>query len=169
MSAPPEVSRMFRVLWPSRPQRKKAPPLRRLSLEQLEDRYCPAAPVLSPLQVVSDGVSVTISGQVLDENPESAMILLSGGVSGVAYADSSGQFSYTGAWQGVPVTSVWAMDQEYLSSAFETVVMEPPPPDLDPFLSFNVEYLENRQIRVTGQVTDEHPGGLSVCINGAAN
>jgi hypothetical protein len=87
---------MFGLFRSSHPQPKKSVSRQsRPRLEQLEDRYCPAAAMVSYLAAYSCGNWVTVYGQVSDESPETAQVILGGSLNAVVVPDSSGYFDYT--------------------------------------------------------------------------
>src|SRR5262245_20603273 len=99
-----------------RSARRAAPPRRRLALEALETRDCPAAPLIASLQVTYNGQnSVTLSGFVQDETPSFDHVLFSGAAIGCTSVAPNGQFSYTtNATLGL--VSAVAIDIEMLRS-----------------------------------------------------
>jgi hypothetical protein len=64
-------------------------------LEALENRSCPAAPVMSLAAAAAGNTMVTLSGVVQDEAPAGLWIWFSGAYTGCAETDSSGAFSVT--------------------------------------------------------------------------
>jgi hypothetical protein len=135
-----------------------------MRFESLEGRYCLAAPTIDSFQIDSvSGTTVSVSGYVTDESPETVEVDFSGALEGSTYANGSGYFSYSGEAQFGTIDAV-ALDEEMLSSDSAEVTIESDVPVID---SLSVTYGYHTEVTITGQVIDEDPGGLYVYFTGA--
>ncbi len=152
---------------PSKPRSSRAPRAQ-LGLEQLEERNCPAAPSISGLTATHIGSWLAIEGTVTDESPATAQVRIGGALSTQITPDASGWFGYVTSWSSGTQVTAQAVDNEMLTSGVSTATIANPP-DANPFLMFMVTYNSQRQITVTGRLTDESPGGRVVTISGMAS
>ncbi len=158
---------MFRFISCRRRRRPAQKPKthRRIQFESLERRYCLSAPTITAFQIDSiDGRTVSVSGYVADEDPETVCVDIYDSLYGGVSPNASGYFSYSGEayWPGT-ITAV-AYDQEYNLSAPAEVAFSDDPPSVD---SLAVTYGTGTEVTITGQVTDETPGGLPVDFYGS--
>src|SRR5436309_8939395 len=111
-----EVS-MLGLFRRARTSRKALPASRaRLSVEPLEDRYCPAAPTIMSLTAQHSGTTLYITGSVSDEQPAQASVVLSGAVSVSLTPDSAGMFSYQTPYTSGTQVTAQATDVEGLTA-----------------------------------------------------
>jgi hypothetical protein len=136
-------------------------------VEPLEDRFCPAAPMMY-FSATKIGAELVVSGQVMDEVSSQIQVTLTGAVSAQVNTDANGRFSYiTDSWSGTSVTGQ-AKDVENLTSTPPPVTIITPT-DASPFLQLGVTYGQQKQITLTGRLVDEAPGGRTVTFSGAAS
>ena len=150
---------------------KKARPANRekrneSSVETLERRIYLSAPSISGLSVVenTDG-TVTISGNVQDESPETATVDLSGIVTDSVTPDSNGDFSVVTDPSSLGTVYAVATDDESLQSGTEDVELSSDAPSI----TLSIQYGEENEVTLSGTVTDEAPGGLAVTLSGAVD
>src|SRR5262245_11656930 len=153
-------------------QRARGPasqvPKARLAVEQLEDRFCPVAPMLSNLGAVHIGSSLVVSGRVLDESPGTVRVTLTGAVSPQVPPNSSGDLNSSWRWPGWPAATSQATDNESLTSGpLSATIAEPV--NANPFITLSVSYGAQRTVTLSGRVVDEVPGGRTVALSGAAS
>jgi len=140
-----------------------AKPFRRsLLVESLEDRTCPAAPVLNFSVVEYNGMA-HIQGTVTDETPELNFVFFSGATNAVAVADASGNFSVASATSTGTISGIaYDMSEGLLSEQVDALFMSQ-----GPTVSFTAVWGANRQVTITGTVTDESPAQTTVVFSGA--
>jgi len=141
-----------------------APPAR-LRVEELESRYCPAAPVMTLNVLELARNQVQLSGHVTDENPTAVVVTFGGQASGVAVPNSSGDYSVIKPASGLGMITASGTDAEGLTSMpvlmnFTSAV---------PTLTLSYTWLGDRGVHLTGHVTDEFPGNRTVTFTGAAS
>jgi hypothetical protein len=138
---------------------------RRLRFETLEGRCVPsAAPVIDALAMYEmpwGGIGVT--GHVVDESPEGLTVTLTGAVQGCATVESDGDFSFTISGGQVGPLSATVVDWDYQQSEVATVQFTSNVPMIT---GFTVTEGACGTVIVTGCVSDESPGGLTVDIAG---
>ena len=140
---------------------------RRIQFESLERRYCLSAPSITSMQIDAvEDTTVSVSGYVTDESPETVQVEFYDILSGSTSPDASGYFTYTGeaSWLGTIVA--YALDEEVLQSEPAEVDLTSDEPTIN---SLALDYGYHTAITITGQVIDEDPDGLTVYISGAAN
>jgi len=131
----------------------------------LERRYCLSAPALTSLEIDSiDDRTVSLSGYVSDESPETVEVDFFGAVIGIATPDASGYFAFSAEADWLGEIEAVAYDEECLSSDSAFVEVTSDVPMID---SLSVEYGEGTEITITGQVIDDGPDGLTVDFTGA--
>jgi hypothetical protein len=161
-----EVDLMFGFFTHRRPRPAAARPRStRLTLEALEDRWCPAAPSVTLSVTEMMGHMVRLTGTVTDENPASATVSFSGVVSGGTTADAAGNYTAMAMASTLGTINAIAQDQEGLSSNPVQVNFT----SAAPTITLTITYHPQRGITLSGQVTDEVPGGRTVSISGVAN
>src|SRR5262249_17642102 len=85
----------------------------RLQVEQLEDRFCPAAPTLSALTATQIGSSLVVTGQVSDESPATVRVDLGSAVTASVTPKCNGYFSYIqDNFSGGSTVTIQAFDNE---------------------------------------------------------
>jgi hypothetical protein len=137
-----------------------------LSLESLEERYCPASPPLISLtaQPLNSGRLVELSGTVTDSNPTSVTVTFSGVVSASTTPDAAGDFACSAQAVGLGTVSAVATDGAGLSSAPAQATLTNPAPTL----TLTIAYGAQRSITLSGRVTDNQPGACTVTFTGVA-
>lgn len=155
-------------MWFSTRKCKAQNPLRRKRLgrfERLESRWCPAAPTITSFAaVIGPGRSVTLSGQVSDENPSMVMVQFTGAVLATVFTNSQGQFSYTTQNCQLGTVTAKARDMEMLWSQPVTADITSATPSISNLTV--VESGPNRQVTISGTVSDEDKHGMVVSITG---
>jgi hypothetical protein len=144
---------------PRTPQSRQARPW----LEALEARDCPAAPVISQLNIVyGTGRTVTIQGTVQDDHPDTCAIALGGVVSGTAPVAVDGTFSVTTQATGLGTATATVTDDQQLT-AEATALVESKAPDIT---NFRVVQGQGGLWIFSGQVVDESPTTARVQLAG---
>jgi len=148
---------------PKRLARRPAPSARP-GVEQLESRYCPAAPVVTLTVQELASHQVRLSGHVTDENPSTVLISFGGKAAGLTAANSNGDYSDTVTPDGLGTITASGYDNEGLTSntasaSFTSAV---------PTITLTYTWQGSRSVRVSGHVTDEFNSGLTVMFSGAA-
>jgi hypothetical protein len=136
----------------------------RLSVEGLESRWCPAGPVIgsfSAAAVPGQGNAVVLTGTVSDPGASSLSLTLQGGVS-LTTAVSNGSFSVQTQASALGTIVAQATDNLSLSSSQVSTQLAVPAPTL----SFTVSQDGQHNVTVSGQVTAQSPGGLTVTLSG---
>ncbi len=137
---------------------------RRIEFESLERRYCLTAPAITSLQIDSiDDTTVSLSGYVSDESPETVEVDFFGAFSGSTSPNASGYFAFSADADWLGDIAAVAYDEESLSSDSAYVEVTSDVPTLD---SLSVEYGEGTEFTITGQVIDDSPGGLTIDFTG---
>lgn len=144
----------------ARPGRRFRP-----GLEALEGRDCPAAPVITAFDatIVSDRL-VSLTGQVTDEDLSSVMISFGGAASGGTRPDAQGNFALQVTADRLGTIEARAFDREMLFALAQDTITSPAPT-----ISLSVAQAGGKNVRITGLVIDDFPGGLSVMIGGVAS
>lgn len=157
---------MFRLFKPSCPRRNAGAPRQvRLGLEVLEERDCPAATSIGSFSYTSlGGNQVQLSGYLAGTDLEGSPVTFGGVATGQTAADASGYFSLQTSASGVGTVSAnaYTPSWQFVDSEEVTITTQAPT------ITLSVTYGSQRQITLSGQVTDEDPGGLLVSIDGAA-
>jgi hypothetical protein len=154
---------MFASLWQARsPLRSRVTP----TLERLETRDCPAAPVIISLgATLSSGNMVTLLGTVIDENPGTVQITFSGVVSGSTMANSRGGFALQTTAAALGTIFADAVDGECLSSEQASTSITSDQPII---WDFTATDLGDGVYEFRGYVMDEYPPGMTVRLTGLA-
>jgi len=111
---------------------------------------------------INSGKQIQVQGTVQDENPSGVTITLSGVASGSITPSSNGQFSYVTTASGLGTVNAVARDQESLNSNTASAQITSTSPGMTLILNKN-----SQGTTVSGVVTDEAPGGLTVTFGGA--
>ncbi len=139
----------------------------RLSLEILEARELPAAPVISYMSTEIVAGNLIVSGQVQDEVPAQVTIQISGSVGGSVTTDVAGRFVFVRPYSSLTAAVLaQASDLEGLLSGQLAVAIPPIIGDQAPFVTLSVSYGSQRTVTLFGTVYDEHPAGLTVALSG---
>ena len=137
------------------------------TLELLEGRDCPAAPVINTFTAVqASGSQVVLSGTITDENPLTVCMAFTGAATGSASVNANGQFSVTVALASIDEVHATATDENNLSSDTLTVT----PANSPPIVTLEAILAEGPGNIWTfrGRVNDEFPAGLTVYLNDLA-
>jgi hypothetical protein len=142
-------------------------PRARLVVERLEDRWCPSAPAITSFSATpTTGTTVQLSGYVSDSNPASVQISFGGVMGGTTTANAQGYFTYTGQASGLgTVTAVGVDGQNLTSNQAQTQVASSAPT----IGGLTVTYGSQRTVTVTGMVTDENPGNMTINFSGVVS
>jgi hypothetical protein len=136
----------------------------RLLVERLEDRDCPSCTLTDFTATVTSGTTVQLTGHVSDDNPSAAIqVNFSGVMSGSVSMNSQGDFTFTGQashYGFVYATAVDSLDQ--VSNQMSAYVTGNAPV----VGNLAISYGQGRTVTVTGTVTDQNPGGLTVWLSG---
>src|SRR5262249_47574074 len=123
----------------------------------------PAAPVITSFNAtVLSGHMVSLTGTVADENPAGVQVMFSGVATGSATANAAGQFSLTTPASTLGTINAQARDTQMLWSQSKSSTIT----SNAPALTIRLTPGANHQVTVSGQVTDESPGGLPVAFGG---
>jgi len=134
----------------------------RPALEPLEDRWCPAAPVISLSWEPVGASMVTLSGAVQDETPAGMWIMFSGRCFGMTTTDSSGAFSVTLKPSGSGQVMAQTFDAEGLSGVASVALANA----VAAIVEFTAIRQESNCWTFSGRVQDESPAGLTVQFGG---
>jgi hypothetical protein len=127
-------------------------------VESLENRSCPAAPVIS-LSVAAAGNSmVNLSGVVQDEAPAFMWITFSGAYQGSTQTDANGAFSVTVTPGEVGTVFASVVDEEMYYAEASAELQNAMPMILD----FIATHGAGTIWTFSGRVVDEAPEGLEV-------
>jgi hypothetical protein len=138
----------------------------RLGVEQLETRYCPSGLQFMGFCATPENNYkwVDLQGMISDPNPTSVVISFGGVVSGSVNPDANGHFFLAKSASGLGTVNANATDQAGLTaSASATVTANAPS------LTMYRTYGPNRQVTLSGMVTDAQPGGLTVAFSGVVS
>lgn len=131
-------------------------------LEALENRSCPAAPVMSLATTAAGNTMVTLSGVVQDEAPAGLWVSFSGAYTGWTETDSSGAFSVTVTPNEAGTVFATVYDGEgYMGDA--AVELQNVMPMI---LDFTAVHTDQNTWIFSGRVSDESPDGLEVTLWG---
>lgn len=137
----------------------------RLGVERLEARDCPTGPVIMSLSAVATtNHMATLYGMISDPNPASTRINFSGVASGSVNSDATGHFYTQLAASSLGQITAAAIDGMGLTSCPYSVALT----DQVPQIVLNLAYGANKQLTLSGKVTDDTPSGLTVSITGLA-
>lgn len=138
----------------SRPVRPAAAARRRkLTVNRLEGRDCPAAPVIDMTVTSLGGNAVEIRGTVLDESPQECLVNLGGVTTPISLVDADGTFEITTTVPGGDVVTAFAVDSGGQSSQVALRAVSNVAPSIVDFDVVN----EGGCITVSGRVVDENP------------
>jgi hypothetical protein len=99
---------------------------------------------------------------VTDEAPASVVLTFSGVVSGTTTPDAAGHFSLAAEASGLGTVSAVGVDNENLSSNTAQAAVT----SNAPAVTLNISYGQQRLVTLSGQVSDESPGGRTVVFAG---
>ena len=142
-----------------------APRRFRPSLERLEARDCPAAPVLSNFTATPvAGTQVTLSGQMTESGSGPVTLTFSGVITGTVTLNGSGPFTVSKNATALGQVSAVAQDSQGENSATAQAQVSCPPPSITGFTAAN-NY--GNVWTFSGTVSDlENPAGLVVQLGG---
>ena len=147
----------------NRPARRLSPTAR-LGVEQLESRYCPAAPVVTLTGVQELATHrVQLSGHVTDEFNSGLTITFSGAASGNTTTDSSGDFATNLNASQLGTLNANVSDQWSQAAQAATVTLTNSAPVIE---NFTGTCLDGSIWKFTGRVVDEVAAGLVVRFSG---
>jgi len=149
---------------PKRPARRPALSAR-LGVEQLESRYCPAAPVVTLTVQELATHAVRLSGHVTDESPSTVIVSFGGKAGGLTVPNSTGDYSYDVTPNGLGTITASGYDNKGLSSNTASVNFT----SAVPTVTLTYSWQANKFVHVSGHVTDEFNSGLTVTFSGAAS
>src|SRR5262245_5922676 len=135
-----------------------------LSLEHLETRDCPAAPVVTAFTAVA-GIQhhVQLSGTVQDDNLAGATVQFSGVASGATSVNADGTFSFeTDASSLGQITATVHDNQNLWSNPFSTDIAN----DRPVINNFQVINRGNGMWELRGRVIDESAAGMVIRFGG---
>jgi hypothetical protein len=137
-----------------------------LGVEQLETRDCPSGLSFMNfgVSVLNVGKQVELRGLVSDTNPASVQVNFTGVAIGSVYADANGYFDLVTNATGLGAINASAIDDGGNVAGALSLVS-----DVAPTLTLTLAYGPNKQVIVSGRVTDAQAGGMTVTFSGAAN
>src|SRR5437879_2697442 len=135
----------------TRPARRHSPSAR-LGVEELESRYCPAAPVvtLTGVQELTNH-QVLLSGHVTDEHPTTVVVSFGGQANGTATPNSNGDYSAAATANGLGTVTAKGLDDEGLTSNTASATFS----SAVPTITMTYSWQANKVVHVSGHVTDE--------------
>jgi hypothetical protein len=159
---------MLRLLTrkPRKPARGR-PRSFRPALERLERRDCPAGPTITMFSVSpGTGKTAVVMGSVTESgmmgSPAGISVALSGVVSANLTTDANGNFGGTEPASALGTVTAVATDSQGQSSAPAQAQLAVAAPTI----LLNVTVLDHRNVMLTGKVTAQSPGGLTVTLSG---
>jgi hypothetical protein len=158
---------MFGLLKPRNRRRPgHSPHPRKLAVEHLERRDCPAAPALTSFgATVLEGNSVRLSGTLTADDPAMCLVQFSGAVDHSAQAGPSGAFEVVVEASALGDVFAVALDQQMQQSnqLQATLTSEAPR------LTLTHTYGAQGSVTLSGHLTDESPTWCQVVLTGAVN
>jgi hypothetical protein len=156
---------MFGLFKPSS-LKKRSDKLRgpRLRVESLEERNCPSG-FISLQETQLPGTLVDLSGAISSSEPTTETIVFTGVAPGQTAVDASGNFDLQTEATSLGVVTAAEVDSTGAVLATSNVTIASSTPSLTLTASFN----SNNTVVLSGQVTDDQPGGLTVSFSGAVN
>jgi hypothetical protein len=133
-------------------------------VEGLEPRWCPAGPAItafSAAAVQGQGNTVVLTGTVTDPGASSVSVTFQG-VASVTTVVSNGSFSVQTQASALGTIVAQAIDNLSLSSSQVSTQLAVAAPTL----TFTVSQAGQHNVTVSGQVTAQAPGGLTVTLSG---
>jgi hypothetical protein len=156
---------MFRFLTRARsPRRSVAAPRRRLHVERLETRFCPASLAVYVSAMPLPNHIAMVYGGVVGNQGSPTTVTFSGAVSGQVGVNSSGSFTFETNQAVLGLITASAVDANGDSGMNRTMLTLDEPV----ILWANVTYNRRRNITITGQVQDID-SGLPVVLSGVVN
>ena len=150
------------------PRAPVAPRPRRVRpvLESLETRDCPAVAITGLTAVTLPGHPVRLTGTVTDDNPSDPVSLTFGGVTmGNTDLTGSGNFTCRAMAMVLGTATVTATDNLTQQSGSAQVQVSAAPPSL----TLNLTYISRNNVMLSGTVTADAPGGLTVTLTGVVS
>jgi hypothetical protein len=137
----------------------------RLGVERLETRDCPSGLSFMNfgVSVLNVGKQVELRGMVSDSNPTSVQINFTGVAIGSVYADTNGYFDVKTTASGLGTVNASAIDSVGSVAGASGQVT-----DVAPTMMLYFAYGANKQVTLSGKVTDAQPGGMTVNFSGVA-
>jgi hypothetical protein len=133
-------------------------------LEFLEERAVPSATSFTSFtENTLTGHTVRLSGFVAGTDLAGTTISISGVASGQATADATGFFSLQTDASGLGLVVANIVNSGQIVDTAQALVTT-----MTPSLTLTVTYGAQRTVTLSGRVTDESPGGLTVNFTGAA-
>lgn len=144
---------------------QRPPRRRRLEVEPLESRDCPAAPSIMVSVSQLTGQRVRVSGMVIDEHPSGITVNLGGVVSGTTYTVTGGMYLWEGDASSLGNVTASCTDDENLqaNTAQATITNNAPT------LSMSILYGSGKTVTLMGSVNDETPDGRIITLSGQVN
>jgi hypothetical protein len=156
---------MFGILTRSARTPGFTPRRARLGVEQLETRDCPSALTFMNfgVSVLNIGKQVELRGTISDTNPTSVQVNFTGVAIGSVYADANGFFDVKTNASGLGTVNASAIDNSGNVAGASGQVT-----DMAPSMTLNFTNGPNKQVTLSGKVTDAQPGGMTVTFSGVA-
>jgi hypothetical protein len=135
-------------------------------LEGLETRDCPSGLAITSLNLTMLAENlVRLSGTVTDDNSSDVRVAFSGAATGKVEAAPNGRFALTTTASSLGTVTAVAQDGVNPDSdpATATIACDAPS------LTLSAAYGTGRTVTLSGQVTDDDPGGLTVTLSGEVN
>ena len=124
-----------------------------------------AVPVINLQLAYGSGQTITLSGQVTDEQPSEMIVTFTGLVNTTAPVNPDGTFSLTTQVQGYGTVEAATVDPWGQSSNTASVDV-----NSDAMaLRFSVVCAGQRMVTLSGEIDDANPSGLSVAFTGVVN
>ncbi len=118
------------------------------------------------LNVTPDsGQSVTVWGQVSDQDPGATLVSFSGVIVGSVATNTDGSFSYTTTASALGTITATASDQWGLTTAQAQTQLSADAPSI----SFSIADVEGQNVTLFGLVVADQPANLGVQISGVAS
>jgi hypothetical protein len=135
-----------------------------LSVERMEARDCPAAPVLVFHAQVLAGHEVQLTGAVLGPDCADATVTFSGAAPGFTTTDANGKFLFTTDAASLGTVQAVAVDVDHHSSNVASETLAVPAP----VISLQITHVTQNGVTLTGEISDPNipAGGLPVTITG---
>ncbi len=136
-----------------------------LSSDVVQAAISASAPTLTLALTPGPQRTVTLSGQVMDATPGGLTVAFSGVASGSVVTSADGSFSTTLTATGLGAIQATTQDGWGLASNTAQVMVA----SAAPSLTLGLAYGSQRTVTLSGQVTDDAPGGLTVAFSGVAS
>lgn len=149
----------MRLFTAARPQSTRYRP----AMERLEDRHCPAVPVIMSMAWESGQQSFTLMGTVCDEQPAGLTVQFTGAFTGTTTTNSFGGFSLQVQPESLGFVFATVTDSEGLTSQSAQANLFSNAPMISGFSAMRV--IDDMWV-FSGTVSDEHRAGLKVRLGG---